>query len=174
MEKTRVYIGRTPIGVIRCRSALRLDEPYWRMRYSLSVTTIVSTTVSIPVPYYPVIQHTVIVLGQRSDRKGLGKVSCDSSGLRSLIGPLARRGIPGCLGSAPEHERASTPPRKHVQKGDFNCSRTPNALAQSPFWGNCVERRTSSDGGTFKRMGMLDSEGHYYVRDGVGAGLPRQ
>ena len=27
------------------------------------------------------------------------------SGLRSQIGPLARRGIPGCLISAPEHER---------------------------------------------------------------------
>ena len=37
-------------------------------------------------------------------QKGVG------SGLRSQIGPLARRGIPGCLRSALEHERASTPP----------------------------------------------------------------
>ena len=30
--------------------------------------------------------------------------------LRSQIGPLVRRGIPGCLRSAPEHGQASTPP----------------------------------------------------------------
>ena len=36
------------------------------------------------------------------------------SGLRSQFGPLARRGIPGYLRSAPEHGRASTPPTHNI------------------------------------------------------------
>ena len=48
--------------------------------------------------------------------------------------------------------------RKHLQQGDNNCSRTPDAPEQSPWWGKCVEWRTSSDGISWKRMGVLDSQ----------------
>jgi hypothetical protein len=48
--------------------------------------------------------------------------------------------------------------RKHLQAGDFNCSRTPLRPAESPFWAKCVEWRTSNDGISWERRGVLDSE----------------
>lgn len=49
--------------------------------------------------------------------------------------------------------------RKHLQPGDFNCSRTPDTPTQSSFWSHCVEWRTSIDGITWERKGVLDAEG---------------
>jgi hypothetical protein len=48
--------------------------------------------------------------------------------------------------------------RKHLQAGDFNCSRTPATPAMSPFWSKCVEWRTSTDGITWVRRGVLNAE----------------
>ena len=45
----------------------------------------------------------------KCQRQRPGPAKRVGSGLRSQIGPLARRGIPGCLRSAPEHERRQHP-----------------------------------------------------------------